>query len=95
MTVLWGSSGGLTTGTDLPAAGAAGLEPLYYGIDIAAMSGPSGATNEVLVDRWHGSVRFAGPFSRTGTYGGSAVANESFSDSVGSATSTATAPRTM
>ncbi|WP_225321075.1 FG-GAP-like repeat-containing protein [Streptomyces luteolifulvus] len=82
VTVLWGGSDGLTTGTDLPASGAAGFDPLYYGLDIAAVSGPSGAKTEVLVGGWSGSVRFTGPFSRTGTYGGSAVANDSFSDSV-------------
>ncbi|WTV81212.1 FG-GAP-like repeat-containing protein [Streptomyces sp. NBC_00028] len=82
VTVLWGSGSGLTSGTSLPASAYQGLEPLYFGLDIAATSGSSGAKTEVLVGSWHGSALFTGPFSRTGSYGASAVADYSWAGSV-------------
>lgn len=83
VTVLWGSKNGLTSGTSLPVTASQGNDPLYFGLDIEATSGPSGAKTEVLVGSWAGSVRFAGPFSRTGSYGTSAVAtSHSWADSV-------------
>ncbi|MFD8690215.1 FG-GAP repeat protein [Streptomyces sp. NPDC059651] len=69
VTVLWGSSAGLTTGTALPTTED---DPLYYGVDVAAVSAGAGAKTEVLVGGWHGSVRFTGPFSRTGSIGNAA-----------------------
>ncbi|MGP2438419.1 VCBS repeat-containing protein [Streptomyces sp. JW3] len=68
VTVLWGSKKGLTSGTGLPAATAGG----YYGLDVAALSTGAGAKTTVVVAGYEGSVRFSGPFSRTGTYGQSA-----------------------
>ncbi|MEU1408560.1 VCBS repeat-containing protein [Streptomyces sp. NPDC005728] len=65
VTVLWGSTTGLTSGTGLPAA----TTGKYYGLDVAALSTGSGARSEVLVAGYEGSMRFTGPFSRRGTYG--------------------------
>ena len=83
VTVLWGSSSGLTKGTDLPASAASGFAPYRYGQDIAVARGASAARTEILVAGWHGSVRFTGPFTPSGGYGASAVAlSDSWSDSV-------------
>ncbi|MBW8705372.1 hypothetical protein MBT84_37800 [Streptomyces sp. MBT84] len=65
VTVLWGSSKGLTSGTDLRATSAG----KYYGLDVAAASTGPGAKTEVLVAGYEGSMTFTGPFSRRGTYG--------------------------
>lgn len=81
--MLWGSAGGLTKGTDLPASAAAGTEPHHYGADLAATRGATAARSEILVASWGGAVRFTGPFTRTGGYGASAVAQDSsWGDSV-------------
>ncbi|MGC9542012.1 VCBS repeat-containing protein [Streptomyces sp. UG1] len=66
VTVLWGSSGGLTSGTNLPTPSGA---PTYYGLDVAALSTGAGAKTQVAVAGYDGSVLFQGPFSRTGTFG--------------------------
>ncbi|MFF0079876.1 FG-GAP-like repeat-containing protein [Streptomyces canus] len=66
VTVLWGSSGGLTSGTDLPSPSG---DTSRYGQDLAALSLGAGAKTRVAVSGWDGSVYFSGPFSRTGTYG--------------------------
>ena len=73
VTVLWGSSGGLTKGTDLPIPADG---PGDFGHDVAALRSGPGSRTEVLISGYHGSVRFKGPFSRTGTFG-SASLNES------------------
>ncbi|WP_411090115.1 VCBS repeat-containing protein [Streptomyces sp. 061-3] len=65
VTVLWGSTKGLTSGTDLPATNPG----RYYGLDVAALSTGPRAKTEVLVAGYEGSMRFMGPFSRGGTYG--------------------------
>jgi hypothetical protein len=65
VTVLWGSTSGLTSGTDLPATTAG----RYYGLDVAALSAGPGVRTEVLVAGYEGAMRFRGPFSRSGTYG--------------------------
>ncbi|ATW52178.1 FG-GAP-like repeat-containing protein [Streptomyces peucetius] len=70
VTVLWGSSAGLTKGTDLPTPQ---QDPMHYGLDLAAVSAGPGAKTEVLVAGWNGAVRFTGPFSSTGSFGGSAM----------------------
>ncbi|MFE2544217.1 FG-GAP repeat protein [Actinacidiphila glaucinigra] len=70
VTVLWGSSAGLTRGTNLPTPQG---DPLYYGVSLAAAGTGPGAKTEVLVGSRAGSVRFTGPFSSTGTFGGSAT----------------------
>ncbi|MFF8191579.1 FG-GAP repeat protein [Streptomyces bobili] len=83
VTVLWGSRSGLTTGTDLPASATPGMAPYHYGLDLAVSRGPSTARTEIMVAGWAGSVRFTGPFTRTGGYGASAVAADaSWGDSV-------------
>ncbi|MFF5185709.1 FG-GAP repeat protein [Streptomyces sp. NPDC000345] len=66
VTVLWGSKKGLTSGTNLPETDAG----KYYGLDVAAMSVGPGAKSQVLVAGYEGSMRFTGPFSSRGTYGG-------------------------
>ncbi|MGW6906855.1 FG-GAP repeat protein [Streptomyces sp. NPDC054940] len=70
VTVLWGGSGGLTSGTDLPTPSDA---PGYYGLDVAALSTGAGAKTQVMVGGYDGSVRFQGPFSRKGTFGSAAL----------------------
>ncbi|EFL37311.1 conserved hypothetical protein [Streptomyces griseoflavus Tu4000] len=65
VTVLWGGKKGLTSGTDLPAT----TPGAYYGLDVAALSAGPGAATQVLVGGYEGSMRFAGPFTRGGTYG--------------------------
>ncbi|MFI5549212.1 VCBS repeat-containing protein [Streptomyces sp. NPDC051738] len=70
VTVLWGGSGGLTSGTDLPTPSDA---PAYYGLDVAALSTGAGAKTQVMVGGYDGSVRFQGPFSRKGTFGSAAL----------------------
>ncbi|KOU63757.1 hypothetical protein ADK57_20740 [Streptomyces sp. MMG1533] len=83
VTVLWGGKSGLTQGTGLPAPVEPNMPALYYGLDLAAVSAGPGARTEVLVGGWHGASRFSGPFSRTGTYGASAVpASDSWGESV-------------
>lgn len=83
VTVLWGSSRGLTSGTDLPASATPGMDPGYFGLDVAVFRGATAARTEVMVAGWGGSVRFTGPFTRTGGYGASAVAmDSSWGDSV-------------
>ncbi|WP_329231322.1 FG-GAP-like repeat-containing protein [Streptomyces sp. NBC_01460] len=80
VTVLWGSSAGLTTGTNLPTPES---DPLYYGLDLAAVSAGPGVRTEVLAGGWHGTVRFSGPFSRTGSFGNAAMpADMSWGESV-------------
>jgi hypothetical protein len=84
-TVLWGSRSGLTTGTDLPASATPGrdMAPYHYGLDLAVARGATAAQTEVMVAGWAGSVRFTGPFTRTGGYGASEVAlDSSWGDSV-------------
>lgn len=66
VTVLWGSGSGLTSGTDLPSPSGS---THYYGQDIAALSTGAGARTRVAVAGYDGSVHFAGPFSRSGTFG--------------------------
>ncbi|MEV1081641.1 FG-GAP repeat protein [Streptomyces sp. NPDC050211] len=72
VTVVWGSRSGLTSGTDLPTPSS---DPTYFGLDVAALSGGSGARTRVLVGGYDGSVLFTGSFSRSGTYG-SATLNQ-------------------
>ncbi|MFE9623938.1 VCBS repeat-containing protein [Streptomyces sp. NPDC006527] len=69
VTVLWGSRGGLTSGTELPAAAAPGMAQWRHGLDISVVRGASAARTEVLVAGWGGAVRVTGPFTRTGGYG--------------------------
>ncbi|MGW0825070.1 VCBS repeat-containing protein [Streptomyces sp. NPDC002845] len=65
VTVLWGSRYGLTKGMNLSSPSS---RPLYFGLDLAAVSGGSDARTEVLVSGWDGTVRFTGPFrKRTNT----------------------------
>lgn len=66
VTVLWGSAGGLTSGTELSTPAD---DPGYYGHDIAALGTGGGAKTRVAVSGWDGTVIFSGPFSQTGTFG--------------------------
>lgn len=70
VTVLWGGSGGLTNGTNLPTPSD---DPGYFGLDVAALSSGPGPDTEVLVSGYDGSVRFRGPFRRTGTFGSASL----------------------
>ncbi|MDH6451516.1 MULTISPECIES: FG-GAP repeat protein [unclassified Streptomyces] len=66
VTVLWGSSGGLTSGTDLPSPS---QSTFYYGLDIAVLSLGAGTRTRVAVGGYDASVHITGPFTRAGGYG--------------------------
>ncbi|MGV9449898.1 VCBS repeat-containing protein [Streptomyces sp. NPDC003635] len=66
VTVLWGGSSGLTSGTDLPSPSGS---PHQYGQDIAALSLGAASKTWVAAAGYDASVHFTGPFSRTGTFG--------------------------
>ncbi|MCX5255813.1 FG-GAP-like repeat-containing protein [Streptomyces canus] len=67
VTVLWGSKGGLTSGTDLPSPDRYSYR---YGQDIAALGIGGGGRTRVSVASYTGSVHFTGPFTRGGGFGG-------------------------
>ncbi|MYT70092.1 MULTISPECIES: FG-GAP-like repeat-containing protein [unclassified Streptomyces] len=66
VTVLWGSSKGLTTATDLPTPAGA---PNHYGLDVAVLSKGTGTRTRLAIAGWDGTVYVSGPFSRTGSHG--------------------------
>ncbi|WP_406158997.1 VCBS repeat-containing protein [Streptomyces canus] len=66
VTVLWGSKGGLTSGTDLPSPSGSTQN---YGLDLAALSLGAGTKTRVAVGGYDASVHITGPFTRAGGYG--------------------------
>ncbi|WP_328748822.1 FG-GAP-like repeat-containing protein [Streptomyces sp. NBC_00285] len=76
VTVLWGSSSGLTSATDLPSPAGS---PSHYGEDIAALSTGAGAKTRVAVSGDDASLYFSGPFRRNGSFGSVVYNNDTAS----------------
>ncbi|WP_409470849.1 VCBS repeat-containing protein [Streptomyces sp. HC307] len=66
VTILWGSSSGLSRVTNLPTPSDG---PRRYGLDLAALSTGSGTRTQVVVAGWDALVHVKGPFSKSSSVG--------------------------